>query len=94
MLDYCISKDRRSGHANEDWFIEDKCECEPVHFRPVRELTRHKKCSTSSTSLCSSSAHECESLDGSGSATSTHTIGSDSASEFEAEEIGIFEFEF
>ncbi len=87
MLDYCISEDRRSGHVNEDWFIGDKCECEPVHSRPVRELTRHNKCSTSTS---------CESLDESESAASrsdisTHTNGSEL--EFEAEEM-VFEFEF
>jgi hypothetical protein len=92
MLDHGGSEQSRS-HADENWVIGDKSES--IHSLPVRELTRHKVCSTS---LCSSSGLENETLDSSVSSTlscfSTTQIGSDSESQAAHDvESGIFELE-
>ena len=90
MLDYAsISEDRRSRHPDEDWFIGDKSD--PIHSHPVRELTRQNE---GSHSLCSSSALERETLDGSTSSLSYFSTTSISGDlESEAEDSGIFELE-
>jgi len=94
MLDYCISEERRSDHVDEDWFVGDTCDCEPVHSHPVRELIRHKE-GSKPTPFCSSSAHERQSLEGSETSLSCFSIKTISGdSELEAEESEIFEFEF
>jgi hypothetical protein len=96
MLDYTsISEDRRSRHPDEDWFIGDKSEPEPIHSHPVRELTRQKE---GSPSLCPSysSALKSETLDGSTSTSSITYFSTTSTSsdlESEVEDSGIFEFE-
>jgi hypothetical protein len=92
MLDRGSSEQRRS-HAVEDWVIGDKSDS--IRSLPVRELTRHK---VSSTSLCSSSGLENETLDSSMSSTlscfSTTQISSDLESEAAHDiESGIFEIE-
>ena len=94
MLDYAsISEDRRSRHPDEDWFIGDTSEPDPIHSHPVRELIRQKE---GSHSLCSSSssALKSETLDGSTSSLSCFSTTSPSSDlESEAEDSGIFEFE-
>ena len=91
MLDRGSSEQRRS-HAVEDWVIGDKSDS--IRSLPVRELTRHK---VSSTSLCSSSGLENETLDSSMSSLScfsTTQISSDLDSEAAHDiESGIFELE-
>jgi hypothetical protein len=93
MPDYgSISEHHRKSHANEDWIIGDKSES--IIPLLARELTRHK---VSSTSLCSSSGLENETLDSSMSSLScfsTTQISSDSESEAAHDvESGIFELE-
>eukprot|EP00984_Skeletonema_dohrnii_P031104 scaffold23187_cov111-Skeletonema_dohrnii-CCMP3373.AAC.1 len=87
MQDYeSIFENRKSRHADEDWFIGDTSES--IHSHPVREMRRHKE---GTPSLSSS---ESETLDGSISSLScfsTTSISSDSGSE--AEDSGIFELE-
>jgi len=96
MLDYAsISEDRRSHHPDEDWYIWDKSEPEPIHSHRVRELTRQKE---GSHSLCPSysSALKSETLDGSTSTSSITYFSTTSTSsdlESEVEDSGIFEFE-
>jgi hypothetical protein len=93
MLDHgSVSEHHKRSHADGDCVIGDKCEF--IHSLPVRELTRHK---VSSTSLCSSSGLENETLDSSMSSLScfsTTQIGSDSGWEADHDvESGIFELE-
>mmetsp|Transcript_9459 Transcript_9459/g.14619 ORF Transcript_9459/g.14619 Transcript_9459/m.14619 type:complete len:174 (+) Transcript_9459:55-576(+) len=87
MQDYeSIFENRRSRHADEDWFIGD--ESEPIHSHPAREPTRHKE---GTPSLSSS---ESETLDGSISSLScSSTTSISSYSGAEAEDNGIFELE-